>query len=142
MQRYMIKQLSIFVENRRGELNDTIALLSEHNISIKSINLVDSIEFGILRVIVDNNEKAKETLHDAGFSLKQTDVFAVQIDDHIGSFGEVVKNLSEHNINIEYTYTVCHKNGAAFIFKVDAKDFIKTTEVLSTCDEVTLLKEI
>lgn len=142
MHRYMIKQLSIFVENKKGELTDTINLLSKHNISLKSINLVDSIEFGILRVIVDDLDKAIATLHEAGISLKVTDVFAVQIDDHIGSFGDVVSNLSQHDINIEYTYTVCNKNGAAFVFKVDAKDFIKTTEVLSTCDEVTLLKEI
>ena len=142
MHRYMIKQLSIFVENKKGELTDTINVLSSKHISIKSINLVDSIEFGILRVIVDDLDKAINTLHEAGFSLKVTDVFAVQIDDHIGSFAKVVSNLSEHDINIEYTYTVCHKDGAAFIFKVDAKDFGKTTEVLSTCEEVTLLKEI
>lgn len=125
-----IKQLSIFVENKKGELSTVLSLLSKNELSIKSINLVESIDFGILKVIVDDEEKAKKVLDDDGFSLKITDVFAVEIDDHIGSFGEVVATLSENDINIEYTYTISNYKNGAFIFKVDPLYFTKAVDLL------------
>lgn len=128
---YRIKQLSIFVENKKGELTDVTTLLSENEISIKSINLVDSSDFGLLRVIVNDDKKAKEVLDNAGFSLKITDVFAVAIDDHVGSFNKVVSALSQNDINIEYTYTVSNAQNGAFIFKVNINDFDKSIEVLT-----------
>ena len=73
--------------------------MSQNDLSIKSINLVDSNDFGLLRVIVDDENKAKEILDDNGISLKITDVFAVEIDDHVGSFNEVVSILSINNNN-------------------------------------------
>lgn len=136
-----IKQLSIFIENRAGQLTDVTTLLSENGLSIKSINLVDSSEFGLLRVIVDDEKKAKEILDDAGISLKITDVFAVAIDDHIGSFNEVVTLLSQNGINIEYTYTVSNKFDGAFIFKVNPAQFNKTIDIL-TNNNIKVLEEI
>ncbi|PLY13201.1 ACT domain-containing protein [Sulfurimonas sp. CVO] len=136
-----IKQLSIFVENKKGELTDVTTLLSKNNISIKSINLVDSEDFGILKLIVDDEKKAKEILDEAGFSLKITDVFAVAIDDHVGSFNDVVSALFQNDINIEYTYTVSNAQNGAFIFKVDINDFQKALQVLSKAD-VELLEKI
>jgi hypothetical protein len=130
MSTYAIKQLSVFVENKKGELTDITTLLSNNNISLKSINLVDSSDFGILRIIVDEIQKAKEILDNNGFSLTITEVFAAQIDDHIGSFNEVVATLSSHDINIEYTYTISNAKNGAFIFKVNPEDFQKATELL------------
>jgi len=136
-----IKQLSVFIENRAGQLTDVTTLLSENGLSIKSINLVDSSEFGLLRVIVDDEKKAKEILDDAGISLKITDVFAVAIDDHIGSFNEVVTLLSQNGINIEYTYTVSNKFDGAFIFKVNPAQFNKTIDIL-TKNNIKVLEEV
>ncbi|MDD3602719.1 MAG: amino acid-binding protein [Sulfurovum sp.] len=136
-----IKQLSIFMENKKGELSDVMTLLSQNNVSIKSINLVDSADFGILKLIVDDEQKTKHILDDAGFSVKITDVFAVAIDDHVGSFHEVVSVLSQNDINIEYTYTVNNGQNGAFVFKVDAGDFQKATEALSKAG-VQLLQKI
>lgn len=130
MHNYGIKQLSVFVENKKGELTDITTLLSQNEISLKSINLVDSSDFGILRVIVDDTAKAKEVLDNNGFSLTITEVFAAQIDDHIGSFNEVVSTLSEHGINIEYTYTISNCSNGAFVFKVNQEDFDKATSIL------------
>ena len=127
-----IKQLSIFVENKKGELTDVTTLLSNNNLSIKSINLVDSSDFGLLRVIVDDEQKAKEVLDDAGFSLKITDVFAVAIDNHVGSFNDVVLALSSNDINIEYTYTVSNATTGAFIFKVNPSEFNKVIDILNS----------
>ncbi len=125
-----IQQLSIFVENKMGQITDVTKLLASNNLSIKSINLVDSTEFGILRVIVDDPFKAKNVLDANGISLKNTEVFAVEIDDHIGSFDEVVSLLTDNNINIEYTYTINTKENGAFIFKVTAVELEKTLKLL------------
>lgn len=136
-----IKQLSIFVENKRGQITDVTTLLSNNDLSIKSINLVDSNEFGILRVIVDDADKAKEILDDAGISLKITDVFAVEIDNHVGSFNEIVSLLSNHNIDLKYTYTISSGTKGAFIFKVDASHLNKTLELLKQ-NNIKILEDI
>lgn len=136
-----IKQLSVFVENKTGQLTDVTTLLSQNELSIKSINLVDSSDFGLLRVIVDDASKAKEVLDDAGISLKITDVFAVAIDDHIGSFNEVVSLLSQNNVNIEYTYTVSNSADGAFIFKVNPIELNKTIQLLEQ-NNIKVLEEI
>ena len=141
MNKYAIKQLSIFVENKAGELTDITTLISQNNISFKSINLVDANEFGILRVIVDDSEKTKKVLDDAGFSLTISDVLAVEIDDHVGSFNEVITALSKNHINIEYTYTIKNNSKGAFIFKVSSTDILKAAEVLHNSN-TKILEEI
>jgi hypothetical protein len=125
-----IKQLSVFVENKKGQITDVTTLLSDNGLSIKSINLVDSSDFGILRLIVNDEQKAKEVLDANGISLKITEVFAVHIDDHIGSFNEIVTLLSSNDINIEYTYTVSNAQNGAFIFKVNPIELERTIELL------------
>ncbi len=127
-----IKQLSIFVENKKGEITDVTTLLSNNDLSIKSINLVDSSDFGLLRVIVDDDVKAKKVLDEAGFSLKITDVFAVAINDRVGSFNDVVSVLSSNDINIEYIYTISNTTTGAFIFKVNPMEFNKTIDILNS----------
>ncbi|EQB40484.1 amino acid-binding protein [Sulfurimonas hongkongensis] len=113
-----IKQLSIFVENKKGELSDITTLLASKHISIESINLSDASDFGILRLIVNDSQRAKDILEKNGFSSKFTDVFAVEISDHVGSFNSVIKALAKQNINIEYTYTLTNAQIGAFVFKV------------------------
>jgi len=141
MKKYAIKQLSIFVENKMGELTDITTLISKNNISFKSINLVDANEFGILRVIVDDSDKTKKVLDDEGFSLTITDVLAVEIDDHVGSFNEVITELSNNNINIEYTYTINNNQKGAFVFKVASSDLLNAAEVLHNSN-IKILEEI
>lgn len=129
-----IKQLSIFIENKRGQLADITTLISQNNLSIKSINLVDSNEYGILRVIVDDTLKAKKILDDAGISLKIVEVFAVEINNYLGSFNKVASLLSSHNIDIQYTYIINATQNGAFIFKVSPSFLDKTIELLKKND--------
>ena len=96
--KYDIKQLSVFLENKAGELSDFTHVLSTNGISIKSILLADSTDFGLVRTIVDNPEKAKAILEDAGFSVRFTDVFGVKIEDVVGSFDKAVSALSNEGI--------------------------------------------
>jgi len=141
MSKYTIKQLSIFIENKQGELSDITSLLSKNKISLKAINLVDTSEFGILRLLVDDELSTKRILDANGFSLTITEVFAAEIDDYIGSFNDVVTILSENNINLEYTYTINNAKNGAFIFKVKQNDFEKATKLLAK-SKVRLLEKI
>ena len=127
----IIQQLSIFVENKQGGLSDITTLLAKNNVSISSINLADASDFGILRLLVDDNEKAKSILNEAGFSCRFTGVFAVEISDHVGSFNSVIEALAKENINIEYTYTLSNAHIGAFIFKVSDKDLNNAIKTLN-----------
>lgn len=90
---------------------------------------------------MDDSDSTKRILDDNGFSLTISEVFAVLIDDHIGSFNEVLSILSQNDINIEYTYTINSSNKGAFIFKVSSEDFAKATKLLSK-SKVKLLENI
>ncbi len=130
MNKYSIKQLSVFVENRKGELTNATSILFEENISIKSLLLVESTGFGILRLIVDNPDTAREVYVAAGYTVKVDEVFAVKVEDKLGEFHKVAKILSEHDINILYTYAFRNENAGVFVFKVDKGDFIRAMEAL------------
>lgn len=135
--KYAIQQLSVFLENRAGELKDFTHVLSENKISIKSILLADSTDFGLVRTIVDNPQKAKVVLEEAGFSVRFTNVFGVKIDDVVGSFDKVVTTLSQNEINILYTYSFYESNTGIFIFSVDQARFSDAIEALQeSCIEV------
>lgn len=125
-----LNQLSVFIENKPGQLFALTSKLEENDISILSIMLSDSSEFGILRLLTGDFKRAKEILVESGFSVKLTSVIGVQLKNSIGSFNKVVKILSQSNINILYTYTVNEKNEGIFIFKVDSKSLEKACGLL------------
>ncbi len=122
IKKYGIKQLSIFLENRKGRLLEVTKAIRDASINIRALALAESAEFGILRLVVNNPEKAKSVLSSAGFTLREQDVFAVEVPDEPGSFYNVVKVLSEADINIDYTYAfVGGGSKAVLIFKVPSQ---------------------
>lgn len=123
MDKYTIKQLSVFLENKQGELIDVTSVLDEEQIPIKSLMLVDTTDFGILRLIVEETERAAKALNAAGFTVRENRVFAVRMKDRIGSFNEVVKQLTRLSINIQYTYAYKEKDVSVLIFRVGRDDF-------------------
>lgn len=127
---YVIKQLTVFLENKAGELSELTHVLSHNGISIKSILLADSTDFGLVRTIVDNPTKAKAILEDEGFSVRFTDVFGVKIEDVVGSFDKVVSALASEQINILYTYSFYESNAGIFIFSVDKERFSDAIDAL------------
>lgn len=102
----VIKQLSVFIENAKGRLEQVTEALKESNINIASFSLADTSEYGLLRMIVSNPEEGKRVLKEQGFSAMLTDVIAVKIAQKSGTLHEVLKCLSDADISVEYMYTL------------------------------------
>lgn len=102
----VIKQLSVFIENREGRLERVTEALMEQNINIASFSLADTSEYGMLRMIVSDPEEGKRVLKEEGFSAMLTDVIAVKIAQKPGTLHEVLKVLFDVGISVEYMYTL------------------------------------
>ena len=98
------KQLSVFIENRKGRLGEVLKVLKENDVNIFSLSLADTTEYGLLRVIVNNPEKARDVLLDAGFSSMLTEVLIIKIPHVAGSLQNILTVISEKGVNIEYMY--------------------------------------
>lgn len=98
------KQLSVFIENRQGRLGEVLNVLKQNNVNILSLSLADTTEYGLLRLIVNNPELGKEKLAKDGFSTILTDVLVLKITHQSGSLQQLLKILSDNDVNIEYMY--------------------------------------
>ena len=125
-----IKQISIFLENTTGRLSEVTKTLAGAGVNLRAISIADTADFGILRVIADKNEKAIEALNAAGFTTRQTDVVAVEIDDVPGSLSKLMELFQQSQINIEYLYASLEGQAgkAVVIFKL--KDHEKGVKIL------------
>lgn len=108
------KQLSIFLENRIGRTKEVVEILSNAGIDILAFTIADSAEFGILRLIVSDIEKAAKQLKEAKISAIQTDVLWIPMDERIGALAEVLSKLAEGSVSIEYMY-VCYSDSKPYI---------------------------
>lgn len=120
----LINQLSVFIENKKGTLASLTDALLRNNLDIRAIAVFDTNEFGVVRLIVDNPERALVTLKSEGFIAKSSKVIAVEPEDKPGSLNEIFKVMSENDINIEYIYSfVIRKHEMPYVvFKVDNQD--------------------
>ena len=100
----LVKQLSIFVENKPGRLSDIIKLLGENGVNLSALSLADTTNFGVLRLIADKVDVAKDVLRDAGIVSKCSDVLAVAIDDTPGALTGILDLFTENGISVEYMY--------------------------------------
>ena len=125
-----ITQLSVFVENKTGRLSEILDELTAHNINIRALSMADTEKFGILRMIVDNTEKAGEILKASGVIVKNTPVIAIDIDDTPGGLGAVIAKLSANDVAVEYLYAFLSKDSphAKVVLKVN--DTAKAEELL------------
>ena len=99
-----LKQLTIFVENKQGALVAITDTLANHNINIRALSIADTEEFGILRLIVNDNDTAIKTLQEEGYLIKTTEVVGVKIGDQPGKLSKALSVLDENKINMEYLY--------------------------------------
>ena len=115
-----VKQISVFIENKKGKLAEATRYIAEHDVNLKALSIVDTQDFGILRIICENPEKANEVLQAGGYITTMTDVLAAAISDTPGSLASILEVLSEANVVVEYTYAfLSAKAGAYMIFRVD-----------------------
>lgn len=99
-----LKQLTIFVENKKGSLVDITKILADNNVNLRALSIADTQDFGILRIIVNDNETATKALNDAGYLIKMTDVVGVKIGDQPGKLSKALEVLDKADINMEYLY--------------------------------------
>jgi hypothetical protein len=120
----LVEQIAVFLENKSGRLAEITAVLAENNINIRALSVADTADFGILRLIVDKVEKAKEVLKENGFTVGKTNVIAVEVDDKTGGLARVLQSIKDASINVEYMYAFVNKSGenAVLIFRFDDTD--------------------
>lgn len=125
-----IKQLSIFVENKTGRLHSITAALSENGINMRALSIADTTDFGILRLIVCDAEKAKQVLANIGVISKITDVIAVMIDDKTGGLASVLDTVSDTELEIEYMYAFLAKDTGRAMMVLKTSDDDKAEKIL------------
>lgn len=119
-----IEQLSVFLENRSGRLADIAETLGDIDVNIRAMSLADTSNFGILRLVVSDTEKARQVLKDRGFTVRATSVIAVKIADKPGSLGKLLEIIESSGLNVEYIYGLSDKSkdDAVLIMRFDDLD--------------------
>ncbi|MDR2943987.1 MAG: ACT domain-containing protein [Methanosarcinales archaeon] len=129
-----IKQISLFSENKPGRLAKIADVLGKEKINIRAFTIAESGDFGIVRLVVDHPDQAHDVLKQEGFTVSETDVIGIEINDEPGSMKDVAELFSEGNINIDYAYAFIGRNQkAVLIVRVSdlesALTFLKTKGV-------------
>ena len=101
-----VKQLSVFIENKTGRVSEVSTLLGDAGINIRGFSVSDTADFGIVRLIVDDPDRGRDVLADAGFTVKENDVLCTELPDHPGGLAGVLKLVSNAGVNIEYVYSL------------------------------------
>jgi len=119
-----VEQISIFLENKPGALENVTRLLKEANINIRTLSLADTSDFGILRLIVNDVNTTIKVLNDNGLRVSKTTVVAVEVPDRPGGLHSILEVLAKNGVNVEYLYAFVEKSGenAVIIFRFDAPD--------------------
>jgi len=111
-----INQISVFLENRAGQLAELTGLLAKENVDIRAISIAETTDYGLVRMIVDDSKKASDALLAHGNVLSMTPVLAVEVPDRPAGLAELLKVFEEYNINIEYMYSLfTHREGMAYM---------------------------
>ena len=116
-----VEQISVFLENKSGRLAEVAGVLAKAGVNIRALSLADTTDFGILRLIVNDTEKAKQVLKENGFTVGKTEVLAVEVPDRPGGLATILNAMRDAGINVEYMYAFVQKSGgnAIIIFRFD-----------------------
>jgi len=125
-----LQQLSVFLENRPGQLGVPVNALAEAGINILTMSVADTTQFGILRIVVRNWIRARDVLERAGCVVKVTEVVAVDVPDRPGGLARVLRIIQDAGINVEYMYALRSRDRADIVFRFDDPD--AAIEVLET----------
>lgn len=133
-----INQISVFLENRTGQMAQICSALAQNDISIVTLSLADTTDFGIVRMIVSDHEKAREILSAAGHVVKVTPVFAVTVPDVPGGMAGVTRKLSDAGCDVEYCYAFAFHHGEKAVLVFRFSDPEKAEKVLAEAGCATL----
>ena len=123
-----IKQLSVFLENREGRLDEVLSTLGANDVNIVALSLADTADYGMLRMIVSDPKKCREVLKEAGITSMLTDVVALRVPHATGSLSKAMHEIVQAGINVEYMYAFANGEDASAVMKSD--DPAKVVEVL------------
>lgn len=125
-----VEQIAVFLENKSGRLAEITSIIAEEGVNIRALSVADTADFGILRLIVDDVEKAKSALKAKGFTVGKTNVLAVEVSDQVGGLAKVLRSIEAAGLNVEYMYAFVNKSGenAVLIFRFE--DMNKAIESL------------
>ena len=127
----IIRQLSVFIENRQGRLAEVMDTLSENNIDISALSLADTADYGVLRLIVSDPEKGREALTASGVVVRITDMVAAVLEDVPGGAASVIRLLAENDIAVEYMYACIGRVNGKALMVLRVEDIEKTEKILS-----------
>ncbi|PLX79717.1 MAG: amino acid-binding protein [Desulfuromonas sp.] len=116
-----VEQISIFIENKSGRLAEVTRILGDAGVNIRALSLADTSDFGILRLIVDQTDKAKDVIKAEGFTVSKTEVVAVEVPDRPKGLSGILDVLDAGKVNVEYMYAFVERCGenAVIIFRFD-----------------------
>ena len=114
-----IQQLSVFLENREGRLDDVLKVLASNDVNIVALSLADTSDYGMLRMVVSDPHKGRQALKEAGITAMLTDVVALRVPHATGSLSKAMHQIVEGEVNVEYMYAFANGNDAAAVLKSD-----------------------
>jgi hypothetical protein len=119
-----VEQIAVFLENKSGRLAEITSIIAAESVNIRALSVADTADFGILRLIVDDVEKAKNILKSNGFTVGITNVLAVEVADQVGGLATVLKSIEQAGLNVEYMYAFVNKSSenAVLIFRFEDMD--------------------
>jgi len=119
-----VKQIAIFLENKSGRLADISHTLAKNAINIRALSLADTADFGILRLVVNDTNKAQQVLKENGFTVGITDILAVEVPDKPGALDSILQEVHKAGLNVEYMYAFTKKSGQSgmLLFRFDDQD--------------------
>ena len=138
-----IHQISVFLENRTGQLAQITRLLAEHNIDIRAISIAETADYGVARMIVDDSRKASDILLQHGDILSMTPVWAVEVPDRPAGLAELLAVLAEKCVDVEYMYSLfTHRDGMAYMVLRISDEATFTTALAGTGIRVVGMEEL
>lgn len=136
-----VKQISVFMENRPGRLAEITKVLSDNDIDIRAINIADTTDFGILRMIVNDEVKAEQVLRDNQMTANTSEVIAISISDSVGAFSNVIQLLKDKDISIEYIYSFIGEKSSKAVIVLKTSDIGVSANILKENGVTVLSKE-
>ncbi|MBS5730331.1 MAG: ACT domain-containing protein [Clostridium sp.] len=126
----LVKQISVFLENKPGRLSEAAEVLAKNGIDISALSLADTDEYGVLRMIVSDPDKAKNALGESGVICKVTDALVVAIDDRPGGFSESLRILTDNGIEVKYMYACVSREQGKAIMVLSVADPAKADKLI------------